>query len=112
MAPPIFPPTEEMLTMEPDCCEIICGATECMPRKAPVWFTATTSFHDSNDVSTMRSHRRIPALLIRMSRRPHSSTTRVTSAVHCAGSATSCSTNVPPIPAAVFAPSSVSTSVT
>ena len=109
---PRRPPTDEMFTIEPDRCEIICGATLCMPRNTPVWFTATTSFQDSNDVSTMRSQRRIPALLIRMSRRPHSSTTRETSALHCAGSATSCSTNVPPISAAVFAPSSVSTSVT
>ena len=56
-----------------------------MPRNTPVWFTATTSFQDSNDVSTMRSHRRMPALLIRMSTRPWSSTTRETSDVPLRG---------------------------
>src|SRR6516165_7505659 len=83
-----------------------------MPRNTPVWFTASTSFHDLGDVSTMRSQRRMPALLTRMSSRPCASTTRVTSAVHWSGSVTSCSTNVPPSPAAVFSPSSVTTSVT
>ena len=64
---PRRPPTDEMLTMAPERCSVICAATACIPRNTPVWFTATTSFQVSSDVSTIRCQRRIPALFTRMS---------------------------------------------
>src|SRR5579864_3549907 len=101
-----------MLMIDPERCEIICGATARMPRNTPVWLIATSRSQSSNDVCVIVAHSSTPALLTSTSSRPRSRTTCSTTSAHRSGDVTSCSTKVAPMSAAVLAPSSARTSVT
>ena len=87
---PSRPATEDVLMMDPPwSASIIAGAAVRMPRNTPVWLIATMRSHSSVVVLTRRADRKMPALFMRMSRRPWRSTVSATTDSHSVSDDTS-----------------------
>src|SRR5688572_25529488 len=101
-------PTDEVLTTRPQARSRMPGSAACAQRKVPFRLTSSTASHCSSVIFAAIASRLIPALLMRMSRRPKASTACSTMRSHSLFRVTSPATTSALAPALRISPATVS----